>query len=235
MKEIKYTGSLAAGALAAALLAGVACAPSPPAYPAVYWAPPPAQAGFAPYPAQPPPTAPAQPPPAPAPPATPTERPKVAVLPIEEGSLFRAERAEVRQLLAARLASIAADVSILPLAEVDAKLRPISSTTGARCAFEGEPTRRRAEEQGWLTTNAFDVTSDRGQELWVEILAWRGHQKALYIAPWDRKLALLDRYRASTAPVGEALPPAIGPVAAPLPLDTAARTEPVGSPAARGG
>ena len=45
----------------------------------------------------------------------------VAVLPIEEDELFRAERAQLRASLAAALATRAPELSLVPFAEVDAK------------------------------------------------------------------------------------------------------------------
>lgn len=144
------------------------------------------------------------PPPAPAPsPAArpPTDRAKVAVLPPDDNRLFRAERAELRHLLANRLATLDTDHTILPLADVDAKLRPISATTGARCAFEAEPPQRRAQKQGWLSTDMLHVAGLKGQreELWVQIVGAFNAEQATFTAPWDPTLDLADRYRTSFA------------------------------------
>jgi hypothetical protein len=181
-----------AGLCAAVLLAGAACVQVPAACPpAMVWGPPPP-------PAAPPPAAPPASPPADAPPA---HREKVAVLPLEEELLFRAERADLRGVLATKLTSIATDFAVLPLAEVDAKLRPVSPTTGARCAFEGEPAERRAREQGWLATDLLHVSGwkDKPEELWVQILGSHRSVGATWTAPWDPKLNLMARYRASFA------------------------------------
>lgn len=175
------------GISAAALLLGTACVQAPAVCPPVMWGPPPPPAVVAPQPAQ----------PAPAP----EHREKVAVLPIEDEQLFRAERAELRGILAHNLATLAIKHAVLPLAEVDAKLRPISATTGARCAFEGEPAARRARDQGWLTTDLLQVGGlrDSQEELWVEIHGAQRSVAASWAAPFDRKLGLLDRYKASFA------------------------------------
>jgi hypothetical protein len=154
--------------------------------------------GYAPPP---PPPAPAVAPPAPAVALPPAERSKVAVLPIDDELLFRAERAELRGVLANKLASLATDYEVIPLADVDAKLRPISAATGARCAFEGEPAVRRAREQGWLTTDVLHISGwkDKPDELWIQILGAHNREMSTWAGPWDSKLNLFDRYRASFA------------------------------------
>jgi len=137
-------------------------------------------------------------PPAPAPPA---ERAKVAVLPIDDERLFRAERAELRQILAGQLARLATDHAILLTAEVDATLRPVSAATGARCAFEGAPVERRARGRGWLTTEVIHVIGTEGkpEELWVQVLGAHHLEAVTWTAPWDPRLDVLDRYRTSFA------------------------------------
>jgi len=191
-RSIKVLSS--AGPLAALLLLKTACVVEVPAAcpPQVVWGPPPA--AFAPPPAPAPPAA----PPAAAPPA---ERTKVAVLPINEEHLFREERADLRSALANKLTSLATNFIILPLAEVDAELRPLSATTGARCAFEGEPATRRARDQGWFTTDLLHVSGwkDKPEELWVHILGANHYEAATWTARWDARLGLLDRYRAAFA------------------------------------
>lgn len=148
------------------------------------------------------PPAPASLPPAPPAPKERVEPQKVAVLPIEEDTLFRAERADLRQTLAARLAGLGSqsgEFAILPLVEVDAKLRPVTKTTGARCAYEYEPAQRRAQNQGWRTTDLLHVSGVHGQseELWVQILGYQRIEIATWVAPWDSKLNLIDRYRSA--------------------------------------
>jgi hypothetical protein len=134
----------------------------------------------------------------PAPAAAPTaDRAEIAVFPIQDGVLFRAERAELRLLLASQLARLAPDHAILPLAEVDAKLRPVSKTTGARCAFDGEPAERRAREQGWTVTELMHVLGTQGkpEELWVQTHGWDDAESATWTALWDSRLDVADRYR----------------------------------------
>ena len=149
---------------------------------------------------------PASPPPSPAlalssSPASTGERAKVAVLPIDDERLFRAERAELRQILAGQLARLATDHAILPTAEVDATLRPVSAATGARCAFEGAPVERRASARGWLTTEVLHVfgTEGKPEELWVQVLGAHHLDAVTWTAPWDARFDVLDRYRASFA------------------------------------
>ena len=170
-------------ALGGALL-GAACAPPSPVAPAIFMAPPP-------------------PPAAPASAARPPEhRPRLAVLPIEDDELFRAERALLRFELAGQLVRLAPDHEILPLPEVDAKLRPVSRVTGHRCAFEGEPAVRRAQDEGWLTTEILHVAglqNGPGEALWVELRGGPRDGVVTFEAPWNPRLALGDRYRAAFA------------------------------------
>jgi hypothetical protein len=182
------------------LLALTACAsPAPPrysAYPYPYPYPPPAAA----LASAPPPCAPAAPAPAPAT-APPRERLNVAVLPVHEDTLFRAERAALRVRLASELAARAKGHTFVPLADVDAKLRPISSTSGARCAFEDAPLERRAKNAGFAYTNLIHVAGVHGSddELWVEIIGWNGPEMT-FTSAWDPKLTMFARYeRAITA------------------------------------
>jgi hypothetical protein len=120
-------------------------------------------------------------------------------LPIDEELLFRAERADLRQTLASRLTALSTDHVILPLAEVDAKLRPVSSATGARCAFEGEPAERRAHNQGWLTTDILHVSGfkEQAEELWVQIVSDRHREVDTWAAPWAPSVDIAERYRAA--------------------------------------
>jgi len=145
--------------MAAVLLAGAACAPTCPVCVQASWVLPstPAMAALSPAPAA----------------ARPAEREKIAVLPIEDDDLFRAERAELRLL------------------------RPASKTTGARCAFEGVRATERARAQGWLATTLLHVASMEGkpEELWVQTVGWGGAEQATWAAPWNSKLDVVDRYR----------------------------------------
>jgi len=138
-------------------------------------------------------------PPAAAPP-TPTERPRVAVLPLDDEELFRAERAALRSELAARLAVLAPDQEIVPLAEVDAKLRPVSRKTGHACAYAGVPLTRRAEDEGFAVTDILHVAGlpkeGRGEALWVTV-GGRHRSTITFEAPWNSKLGRVDRYRAA--------------------------------------
>lgn len=125
----------------------------------------------------------------------------MAVLPIQEDELFRAERAELRAQLAYELARRAPDHAIVPLAQVDLALRPISSKTGARCAFEDAPAARRASNAGWLHTGVMHVggLQPRSEELWVELRDWHHRSEATFTSPWDPRLGLFARYRGAFA------------------------------------
>ncbi|MDI3285638.1 hypothetical protein [Polyangium sp. 15x6] len=140
--------------------------------------------------------------PAAAQPPAEAKRPEVAVLPIEDDQLFRAERAALRAELAAHLARVAPDYLILGPAMVDPKLRPVSQKTGHRCAYEGEPLSRRAHDEGWLTTDVIHVAGiagGKGEELWINILPRTGGPDVTFQAPWDPKLGIVDRYRTAFA------------------------------------
>lgn len=142
-----------------------------------------------------------QAPPAATPPATPAHRPEVAVLPLDDSRLFRAERAALRAELAAHLARVAPDYLVLAPAMVDPKLQPVSRKTGHRCAYEGEPASRRAHDEGWMTTDVMHVGlgRDPGEVLWVRLLSRGGGEEVTFEAPWNPKLGLVDRYRAAFA------------------------------------
>lgn len=139
--------------------------------------------------------------PAPAEPQRPEqqERAKIAVLPFEDEQLFRVERRALRERLAAELARRVADYEVVPLAEVDAALRPIAKS-GARCAYDGVPNHRRVSGKGWLTTELVHVSGFKEQkdELWVQINDWKAPVLTL-AAPWDPKLARVQRYDAAFA------------------------------------
>jgi hypothetical protein len=164
-------------AILAAALATAACSASPTAPPTVA----PTRAG-----------APAA--------SAPADREALAVLPLRDDRLFRAERAELRGRLATSLARVATEYAVLPLAEVDAKLRPVSKATGARCAFEDASVERRARAEGWATTDVLHVAgrAPAQGELWVTVgsLAAGG---PTFAAPWDERLARVDGYRAAFA------------------------------------
>ncbi|UQA59796.1 hypothetical protein [Polyangium aurulentum] len=156
------------------------------------------------------------------------ERREVAVLPLDDEQLFRAERAALRAELAGHLARLAPDHAILPIAEVDAKLLPVSRSTGHRCAFEGEPVERRAWEQEWMTTEVLHITGEKGEALWVGLLDGKQKVVATFEAPWSPKLGPVDRYRAAFAAFvptdGGGFPGGLGGAAS---LDAALREGPV--------
>jgi hypothetical protein len=145
----------------------------------------------------PPPGATPMPPEAVQPVATPKaeDREKVAVLPFEDEELFRDERTSLRAQLAASIQKALPDHDIVPLVEVDAKIRPVSKS-GARCAFDGTPVSRRASGNGWLTTSLMHVLGfkDQPEQLWVELSDWQGPKQTL-AAPWDPKLDRVARYQ----------------------------------------
>lgn len=133
--------------------------------------------------------------------AEPTAREKLAVVPIEDEKLFRAERSLLRLELTGHLARLLPDRIIVPLAEVDAKIRPISSTTGHLCAYEGEPIERRIRYKGWQYTRLLHVSGlDKGpgEELWVEIVEGLSTVAILH-GPWNSKLPRVDAYRGAFA------------------------------------
>ncbi|MBI4957653.1 MAG: hypothetical protein HY908_36945 [Myxococcales bacterium] len=175
----------AAGGTAGLALGASACAPPCPQGPQLPWA-----AGLQP----------AAPVPASGPAAVPAPgaaHEPVAVLPLEDDGLFRAERAELRQLLALGLARVATDYAILPLLELDAKLAPVSRATGARCAFDRAPGAERARRAGWHTTDVLHVAGSDGRsdELWVRLADTDGTPVETFTAPWDATLELAARYR----------------------------------------
>lgn len=120
----------------------------------------------------------------------------LAVLPIAEEDLFRAERAELRAVLATEIAKRAPELSIVPIAEVDAKVAPLSRTSHARCAFEEAPVTQRTDDEGWAHTYVLDVNfgAERSPELWVRVGG--AGVDMTYIAPWSASLGLMDRYKA---------------------------------------
>ncbi|MDI1444094.1 hypothetical protein [Polyangium sp. 6x1] len=140
-------------------------------------------------------------PPAPAAalPQAPAHRPEVAVLPLEDDQLFRAERAALRAELAAHLARVAPDYLILAPAAIDSKLQPLSKKTGHRCAYEYESVSRRAHDEGWMTTDVMHVMGGRGgrdEVLWINLVSRGGGDPGVtFEGPWDPRLGLVDRYR----------------------------------------
>jgi len=142
-------------------------------------------------PSVPPPVAPAAA--AAPPPATQQAGDKLAVLPLDEADLFREERAGLRVQLARRLAVLMPHRAVLPLAEVDRALRPVSKD-GTRCAYESAPLPRRAATRGWLWTSTSTVVGEQGKstELWVEIHGGREEQVVAESQQQPAALALDD-------------------------------------------
>jgi hypothetical protein len=140
-------------------------------------------------------------PPAANPPASVKAPEKLAVLPIEDEKLFRSERALLRFELAGHLARLLRDRTIVPIAEVDAKIRPVSSTTGHLCAYEGVSTEKRARYKGWEQTRILHVAGMHpgpGEQLWVEIVDGMTTRTTLQ-GPWNPKMPRVDAYRAAFA------------------------------------
>lgn len=157
--------------------------------------PPMGAAPYAPAPLPPPAAvAPAKPAPAA---ATPRKREKVAVLPIVDDHLFRAERAWLRELLASELAKRDPDLDVLPLSQVDKTLRPVSKGNGKRCAYPA-PLLRRAQDQGWLATELGrnDGYQGKAPELWVTLEGKNGNN-VTFTSVWNRSLDRMSRYRAA--------------------------------------
>ncbi|WP_437930245.1 hypothetical protein WMF37_13765 [Sorangium sp. So ce291] len=125
------------------------------------------------------------------------ERPELAVLPVLDDALFRDERAVLRQTLANVLAQRAPDHALVPLDEVDAELRPVSATTGARCAFDEVPLERRAEDAGWRWTEILRVgglPGSSGEQLWVELVGGGNTAMVTFGGALDPTAAPLARY-----------------------------------------
>ncbi|MFO0553710.1 MAG: hypothetical protein U0271_35330 [Polyangiaceae bacterium] len=134
--------------------------------------------------------------PLPCPPTkTPAGEPlKVAVLPIDDNELYRAERAELRAAIFERLRS-EPDLKLVPLDEVDKAIRP-RSKAGAYCAYERRAPVSRASQEGWAPTDLATVVRENttNEELWLHI----GFPSTVaFAAPWDRKSPLMDRYKSA--------------------------------------
>lgn len=131
----------------------------------------------APWPA--PPTA------APAPPpAAPKERVEVAVLPIEDDEVFRAERVALRDQLGARMVALAPHLTLVPRAAVDEALRPLSKS-GKPCANPTVEPEKVVQDRGWAYTDIQTVfgSEAKGAELWIKVLRWE-QEHAGFTAPF---------------------------------------------------
>jgi hypothetical protein len=124
---------------------------------------------------------------------------EVAVLPLEDVELFRDERAAIRVAMMQTLVRLAPNYHLVPLAEVDAKLRPVNKL-GKRCAFEGEPRRRLADELGWSSTETMVVHGPKPEptELWIRVQQ-RNEVRDTFIGPWSYPQPLAQRYLAAFA------------------------------------
>lgn len=161
----------------------------------------------------------------------PAERENLAVLPIEDDKLFRSERALLRLELTGHLARLLPDRIIMPLAEVDTKIRAVSQTTGHRCAFEGVPIERRARYKGFQTTHIMHVSGlpkeGMNEQLWVEIIDG-STTLTTFQGPWNSKLPRVDAYRGAFAAfIKNDSAGALGGLAASGSYDDAARQGPV--------
>ena len=150
--------------------------------------------------AAPPPPAPATASPAPTATVPPTDGrakpklPELAVLPLDDSRLFRAEREALRAELVGELLKRDRALKVLPLPTVDQALRPVSKS-GKRCAHERVRHETRARERGWMTTDVTHVAGSRGQsaQLWVQLQRGQGTERT-FTAPWNPKLRLVERY-----------------------------------------
>ena len=130
--------------------------------------------------------------------ASPTnERQAVAVLRIDDDELYRAERAELRKLLASELARRLGKYEVLSLATVDAKLVP-RPKGGGSCEYDEELAVRRAARESWFTARVTHVLALPGQpeELWVEVESEESSHE-VFTAVWNPKLPRVERYRAA--------------------------------------
>lgn len=134
-------------------------------------------------------------------PSAPHEPEKLAILPIEDEKLFRSERAVLRFELAGHLARVLRDRTIVPLAEVDAKIRPVSPATGHVCAYERGDIEQRARYKGWEHTRIMHVGGigpDQGEQLWVQVVEGIA-TVGTFIGPWNAKVPRIDAYRGAFA------------------------------------
>lgn len=117
---------------------------------------------------------------------------KVAVMPIVDDELFRDERTAVRAALFAALAQ-RAELSLVPLDEVEGALRPLSKA-GVRCAFDETPLERRLSGRGWGHTALLRVFGEAGAppERWVRISHYG--EMITYSAPEDPALEGVAAY-----------------------------------------
>lgn len=123
------------------------------------------------------------PPPGSSPPAPPARRYEVAVLPIRDDEIFRAERIALRDQLAARLVALDPRLTLVPREKVDAALRPVSKT-GVPCANDTLDPEDAVKDQGWAYTSLLHVSGVRGasEELWVDVTQY-DEQVANFAAP----------------------------------------------------
>ena len=128
--------------------------------------------------------------------ASPGDRQGIAVLRIDDDELYRAERVDLRKLLASELTKRLPNYEIVALAEVDAKLVP-HPKGGGHCEYDEGSAARRTEREGWFTTRLVHVLGVAGQpeEMWVEVAgSERTHEG--FEAVWNPKLTRVERYRA---------------------------------------
>jgi hypothetical protein len=128
---------------------------------------------------------------------SPGDRQGIAVLRIDDDELFRAERAELRKLLASELGRRLGKYEVLSLATVDAKLVP-HPKGGGSCEYDEEFAVRRAARESWFTTRVTHVLALPGQpeELWVEVASEESSHE-VFTAVWNPKLPRVERYRAA--------------------------------------
>ena len=124
------------------------------------------------------------------------ERDKIAVLPLDDDELFRAERLELRKVLAQALAQRLSQYDILPLDEVDTKLGS-RAKTGAHCAFEAAPLARRATDAGWLSTSIMHILGSESEPERLSLEVGRERPELAFEVTWNAKLGPVERYRAA--------------------------------------
>ena len=90
---------------------------------------------------------------------------------------------------------------MLPLSGVDQKLRAVSQGSGKRCAYPA-PAMRRAQNEGWLTTDVMHVfgTPNSPEQLWVSVAGSGPRAPDItFKSLWKREPSRMDRYRAAFA------------------------------------
>ncbi|NUP09434.1 MAG: hypothetical protein HOW73_25555 [Polyangiaceae bacterium] len=125
-------------------------------------------------------------------------REKVAVLPLADDDLFRAERTSLREKLSQAIGRVSgSELEIVPMTEVDKAIAPVSKS-GARCASSAGSLEMRAHEHGWLATQLKVAHVLRGKDELIRELnvsaraSWA--KPFHWMAPWPSNLSTAASY-----------------------------------------